>query len=179
MSRVPNCKRSDAVRTIGVISDTHGLLRPEALAALEGSDLILHAGDVGDLSFLEQLGRIAPVHAVYGNTDWGDVRNALRDDVVVDLGADDGVLDPSGPEGPVAYMLHDLADLALDPVGGGFGLVVAGHTHEPEITERGGVMYLNPGSAGPRRFRLPVSVARIELTDGRMRARIVELDVGE
>jgi putative phosphoesterase len=167
------------VRTIGVISDTHGLLRPEALAALEGSDLVLHAGDVGDLSFLEQIGRIAPVHAVYGNTDWGEIRGALRGDVVVDLGADDGVLDVSGPQGPVAYMLHDLADLALDPAGGGFDLVVAGHTHRPEIRERRGVMYLNPGSAGPRRFSLPVSVARIELSDGRMQARIVELDVAE
>ena len=167
------------MRTIGVISDTHGLLRPEALAALEGSDLVLHAGDVGDLTFLEQIGRIAPVHAVYGNTDWGEIRAALRGDVVVDLGADDGVLAESGPQGPVAYMLHDLADLALDPAGGGFSLVVAGHTHRPEITERGGVMYLNPGSAGPRRFSLPVSVARIELSDGHMQARIVELDVAE
>lgn len=167
------------MRTIGVISDTHGLLRPEALAALEGSDLVLHAGDVGDLSFLEQIGRIAPVHAVYGNTDWGEVRRALRGDIVVDLGAEDGVLSESGPQGPVAYMLHDLEDLALDPAGGGFSLVVAGHTHEPEIREQGGVMYLNPGSAGPRRFSLPVSVARIELTDGRMDARIVELDVAE
>lgn len=167
------------MRTIGVISDTHGLLRPEALTALEGSDLILHAGDVGDVAILEQIARIAPIHAVCGNTDWGAVREVLRDDVVVDLGADDGVLAESGPMGPVAYMLHDLADLALDPAGGGFSLVVAGHTHQPEIRERHGVMYLNPGSAGPRRFSLPVSVARIELTDEGLDAAIVELDLAE
>ena len=166
------------MRTIGIISDTHGLLRPEALAALEGSDLILHAGDVGDLDFIEQLGRIAPVHAVYGNTDWGEIRGALRGEVVVDLGADDGVLGKDGPQGPVAYLLHDLADLDLDPAGGGFRLVVAGHTHEPEIRERGGVMYLNPGSAGPRRLSLPVSVARLTVEGKRIEARIVELDIG-
>jgi len=165
------------VRTIGIISDTHGLLRPEALAALEGSDLILHAGDVGDLDFIEQLGRIAPVHAVYGNTDWGEIRGALPGEVVVDLGAEDGQLSESGPQGPVAYVLHDLEDLDLDPAGGGFSLVVAGHTHEPEIREQGGVMYLNPGSAGPRRFSLPVSVARLMVDGQHIEARIIELDV--
>lgn len=165
------------MRTIGVISDTHGLLRPEALAALEGSDLILHAGDVGDLDFIEQLGRIAPVHAVYGNTDWGEIRGALPGVAVVDLGAANGLLAEAGPQGPVAYVLHDLADLDLDPAGGGFSLVVAGHTHEPEIRERGGVMYLNPGSAGPRRFSLPVSVARLTVDGEHIEARIVELPV--
>ncbi len=165
------------MRTIGIISDTHGLLRPEALEALEGSDLILHAGDVGDLDFIELLERIAPVHAVYGNTDWGEIRGALPGEAVVDLGAEDGVLGEDGPQGPVAYVLHDLADLDLDPAGGGFGLVVAGHTHQPEIRERGGVMYLNPGSAGPRRFSLPVSVARLMVDGQHMEARIIELDV--
>ncbi len=166
------------MRTIGIISDTHGLLRPEALAALEGSDLILHAGDVGDLEILEQIGRIAPVHAVYGNTDWGEIRGALQGEVVVDLGAGDGHLAEAGPQGPVAYLLHDLADLDLDAAGGGFSLVVAGHTHQPEIRERRGVMYLNPGSAGPRRFSLPVSVARLTVDGQRFEAQIVELDVG-
>jgi putative phosphoesterase len=167
------------LRTIGVISDTHGLLRPEALSALQGSDLILHAGDVGEVAILEELSRIAPVHAVCGNTDWGEVRDALRDDAVVDLGAADGVLAEAGPQGPVAYVLHDLADLALDPAGGGFSMVVAGHTHRPEVVEREGVMYLNPGSAGPRRFRLPVSVARVEVEGSTLSARIVKLDVGD
>jgi putative phosphoesterase len=167
------------VRTIGVISDTHGLLRPEALAALQGSDLILHAGDVGDLEILEQIGEIAPVHAVYGNTDWGEIRGALQGSVVVDLGSTDGVLAEARPQGPLAYMLHDFVDLDVDAASAGFRLVVTGHTHQPVIRERGGVMYLNPGSAGPRRFTLPVSVARVEIHGDDLRATILELDINE
>lgn len=167
------------MRTIGVISDTHGQLRPEALAALAGSDLVLHAGDVGDPDILAELGRIAPVHAVYGNTDWGALRETLPFTAVVDLGAPDGRLPPEGPRGPLAYVVHIPEDLDIDPVASGFALVVHGHTHRPRVDRRGVVLFLNPGSAGPRRFRLPVSVARVRVADdGTLDAELVDLEVG-
>lgn len=165
------------MRTIGVISDTHGLLRPQALAALEGSDLILHAGDVGDPEILQQIGSLAPVHAVYGNTDWGPLRGALAGTAVVDLDSEDGRVGEDGPHGPLAYILHDLLELDLDPVAAGFRLVVTGHTHRPEVRTRDGVLYLNPGSAGPRRFTLPVTVARVRVDGKDVKAEIVELEV--
>jgi putative phosphoesterase len=167
------------LRRIGVISDTHGQLRPEAVAALEGSDLILHAGDVGDPDILDRLARIGPVHAVHGNTDYGELLRFLPATTVVDLGAPDGALGPDGPRGPVAYVLHDLDALHLDPVAAGFSLVVTGHTHEPKSVRRDGVLYLNPGSAGPRRFNLPVSVARVTVGFGEPDVEIVRLNVGE
>lgn len=163
------------MRTIGVISDTHGLLRPEAIRALEGSDIILHAGDVGDARILERLGEIAPVHAVHGNTDAGEVRSALPATAMVDLAAADGRPGDAGPPGPLAYVLHDLLDLDLDPAAAGVGMVVSGHTHRPEIREREGVLYLNPGAAGPRRSTLPVTVAKVVLADGRVEAEILEI----
>ena len=165
------------MRTIGIISDTHGLLRPEALNALRGCELILHAGDVGGLEILKQLEAIAPLHAVYGNTDWGEVRVTLPGTAMVDLGAPDGRLAESGPVGPLAYVLHDLVELDLDPAAAGVRLVVTGHTHEPEIRESGGVMYLNPGSAGPRRFRLPITVSRLTVEEGQLDAAIVHLNI--
>lgn len=155
------------MRIIGVISDTHGLLRPEAVAALEGSALILHAGDVGDVRVLERLGEIAPVHAVRGNTDGGELRKALPATAVVDLGS-----------GSIAYLLHGDEELDLDPAAAGIALVVRGHTHLPRVERRGGVLYLNPGSAGPRRFRLPVTVARVKVEPGGLDAEIVELELG-
>lgn len=167
------------MRRIGVISDTHGQLRPEAVAALEGSDLVLHAGDVGDPDILERLGRIAPVHAVHGNMDRGELVRLLPATTVVDLGSADGALGPAGPRGPVAYVLHDLEALDLDPVAAGFSLVVTGHTHEPRTIRRDGVLYLNPGSAGPRRFNLPVSVARLTVGLGEPDVEIVRLSVEE
>lgn len=183
------------VRTIGVISDTHGLLRPEALAALRGSALILHAGDVGGPGILEELGRIAPVHAVHGNTDWGELRAGLPRTAVVDLASADGTVGPipGGEVGPIepaapaiadalrsgviAYLHHGDRALDLDPAAAGIALVVSGHTHRPRVEERGGVLYLNPGSAGPRRFTLPVTVARVTVEEeGTLRAEVVRLD---
>ncbi len=163
------------MRTIGVISDTHGLLRPEAMEALEGSDLILHAGDVGDVSILEELSTIAPVHAVYGNTDGGALRELLDHDAMVDLGSEDGAFLDDGPHGPVAYVLHIREELALDPEAAEIDVVVTGHTHEPSLEEKDGVLWLNPGSAGPKRFSLPVTVALLRVDGPEWEAEIVEI----
>jgi hypothetical protein len=168
------------VRTIGVLSDTHGELRPEAEKALRGSDLILHAGDVGDPAILEALERIAPVFAVHGNTDYGTLRATLPGSVVVDLGAPDGRVQAgpgaAEPRGPLAYVHHGDRELELDPGAAGIALVVSGHTHEPLLERSGRVLYLNPGSAGPRRFSLPVTVASVQVDeDGSLRAEIVEI----
>ena len=148
---------------VGVISDTHGLLRPEAAAALQGVDLILHAGDVGSPEILDLLGRIAPVQAVRGNVDRGAWAMNLPATTVVTL------------ESVTAYLLHDLATLDLDPAAAGFGLVVFGHSHKPEIRTKNDVVYLNPGSAGPRRFSLPITLAHLDVTNGVPHVRIVEL----
>jgi uncharacterized protein len=150
-------------KTIGVISDTHGLLRPEAVEALRGSDLIIHAGDVGAQEILEQLRSIAPVMAVRGNVDSGRWALALPLSLVVDF------------EGHAIHVRHILDDVM--PLPEGISAVVYGHSHKPSIEDRGGVLYLNPGSAGPRRFRLPVSVARMSVLDGRLSAQISELSV--
>jgi hypothetical protein len=139
-------------KTIGVISDTHGLLRPQALRALEGSDLIVHAGDVGDRKILEALKTIAPVFAVRGNVDTEEWAQALPETEVIET-------DPA-----TIYVLHDVHALDLDPAAAGFHVVVSGHSHKPGHTERGGVLFLNPGSAGPRRFDLPVTIARLDIS---------------
>jgi putative phosphoesterase len=138
-------------RTIGLISDTHGLLRPQALRALEGSDLIIHAGDVGDPEILETLRTLAPVIAVRGNIDIDPWALALPETEVVET-------DPA-----TIYVLHDVHALDLDPIAAGFHIIVSGHSHKPARTEHGGVLFLNPGSAGPRRFDLPVTVSRLHL----------------
>lgn len=148
---------------VGVISDTHGLLRAEALAGLAGADWILHAGDVGDAGILETLGRIAPVTAIRGNIDTGGACARLPATELVDVG------------GTAFYLLHDLQELDLDPGSAGIGVVVSGHSHRPRIERRKGVLYLNPGSAGPRRFSLPISFALVTLGDGEPEAEIVEL----
>jgi uncharacterized protein len=150
---------------IGVISDTHGLLRPEALRALAGADLIVHAGDVGSPEVLESLRSVAPVVAVRGNNDRGPWASALADTEVVEQG------------GRTLYVLHDLKTLDLDPRAAGFDAVIAGHSHQPRIERRDGVLYLNPGSAGPRRFRLPIALAWLEVDAARVDAEIVQLDV--
>lgn len=150
---------------VGVISDTHGLLRPEALAALHGSDLILHAGDVGPAEILDQLRTIAPTVAVRGNVDTAIWTTALRAAEVVEVG------------GLLVYLLHDRAALDLDPVAAGFAAVIYGHSHRPGAELRHGVLYLNPGSAGPRRFTLPVTVARLTIRNGQMAHEIVDLGV--
>jgi putative phosphoesterase len=150
---------------VGVLSDTHGLLRPEAVAALRGSDLILHAGDVGPPEILEQLEAIAPTTAVRGNVDTAVWATALPSIEVVTAG------------GVQLYMLHDRAALDLDPSAAGFAAVVYGHTHKAVAEVRNGVLYLNPGSAGPRRFALPVTVARLTIDGTRLSHEIVELRV--
>lgn len=136
---------------IGLISDTHSLLRPEALAALQGSDLIIHAGDVGEFTVLEQLGTIAPVVAVRGNIDKAPWAARLQMTAAVEAGS------------ATIYVLHNIHDLDLDPAIAQFHIVVSGHSHKPARNVQSGVLYINPGSAGPRRFRLPVTVARLNL----------------
>ena len=149
--------------SVGVISDTHGLLRPEAVAALSGSELILHAGDVGDPAILERLRNIAPTVAVRGNVDTAAWASVLPVTEVVEIGE------------LQIYMLHDLASLDLDAKAAGFAAVISGHTHRPVADVRGGVLYLNPGSAGPRRFSLPIAVARLQIDGATMSHEIVEL----
>jgi len=164
------------VRTIGVISDTHGLLRDEAVEALGGSDLILHAGDVGDMEVLRHLGDIAPVRAVRGNTDFAELSTSLPDTDVVDLTSPDGALSREG-RGPIAYLIHGHLEMALDPAAAGFRVVISGHTHLPHMEDRLGVMYFNPGSAGPRRSGHPVSLGRLTVEDGEVMSEIVILEV--
>lgn len=148
---------------VGVISDTHGLLRPEALTALTGVEHILHAGDVGDARILGTLREIAPVTAIRGNIDqWGECAELPATDVV-EL------------EGRLFYLVHSVADLDINPVVAGVAAVVSGHSHKPSVEVRDGVVYLNPGSAGPRRFNLPVTVALITIDAGSVSTRIVEL----
>ena len=137
--------------SVGLISDTHGLLRAEALEALRGSGHIVHAGDIGDPAGLETLARIAPVTAVRGNNDKGPWAKNLRDTEVLEIAR------------TRIYVIHDLSELELDPAAAGIQVVVAGHSHRPAKDLRDGVLYVNPGSAGPRRFRLPVAVARLAL----------------
>jgi len=150
---------------IGVISDTHGLLRPEALDVLRGSDMVIHAGDVGSAAIIEELRRIAPVFAVRGNIDTGAWADGLPMTEIVDVGE------------RTFFVLHQIAELDLDPAAAGFAAVIFGHSHQPSIETREGVLYLNPGSAGPRRFRLPVSVARVRVSPEEIRPEIVTLDV--
>ncbi|MDY0973697.1 metallophosphoesterase family protein [Massilia sp. CFBP9012] len=148
-----------------MISDTHGLLRPQALDFLRGSDHILHAGDIVGADILDQLAGLAPLTAVRGNNDHGDWVQALPETVTLTLG------------GIVIHMLHDLKELAIDPAAQGVRVVVTGHTHKPACEERGGVLYVNPGAAGRRRFTLPVSVGELLVDDGRVDVRLLTLDV--
>jgi putative phosphoesterase len=148
---------------IGVISDTHGLLRPQAIEALRGSQLIIHAGDIGAAGIVERLAEIAPVRAVRGNVDKGAWAEALP---LVD------VVDAAGLS---IYVLHDRKQLDLSPHAAGFAAVISGHSHQPRQETSRGVLYFNPGSAGPRRFRLPVSVGRLHLADGRIRGELIKL----
>ena len=152
-------------KLIGVISDTHGLLRPEAAAALMGCDLIIHAGDIGAASVVTELESIAPVVAVRGNIDRAPWAEAFPNDEVVKV------------DGRFLYVLHDLNELDLDPVAAGFHAVITGHTHKPSIEHRNGVLYLNPGSAGPRRFTLPICLAKIEILGEELFAEIIHLRV--
>jgi putative phosphoesterase len=150
---------------IGVISDTHGLLRPEAEALLAGAERIIHAGDIGAAEIVPRLHRMAPVTAIRGNVDKEAWAEAFPEAAEVTLA------------GRRIFVLHDLAALAFDPAGSGFSVVICGHSHRPKIERRGGVLYLNPGSAGRRRFSLPVTLATIELTAEGIEPRIHALAV--
>jgi putative phosphoesterase len=150
---------------VGVISDTHGLMRPEALAVLRGSDLIMHAGDVGKAEVIDALGRLAPTFAVRGNIDTEAWAVGLPTTETVAVGQ------------LRFYLLHELSRLDLDPPAAGFAAVVYGHSHRPSIEMRSGVLYLNPGSAGPRRFKLPVTVARVHVSGQKIRPEIIILAV--
>ena len=150
---------------LGVISDTHELLRPEALDALRGSDMIIHAGDVGKPEVIDRLGEVAPTHVVRGNIDKGSWAAALPMTELVTLGKHR------------LFVLHDISQLDVDPAAAGFAAVVFGHSHRPAIETRNGILFLNPGSAGPRRFKLPVTIARVKTSGHRLRADIVELQV--
>jgi len=149
--------------TVGVISDTHGLLRPDVVVALRDSDLILHAGDVGSPDVLERLRAIAPTIAVRGNVDTAPWAGVLPVSEVVEIG------------GRQVYMLHDLAGLDLDPRAAGFAAVISGHTHRPRAETRDGVLYLNPGSVGPRRFTLPIAMAKLHVNGASLSHEMIEL----
>jgi uncharacterized protein len=148
------------IRRIGLISDTHGLLRPEAVAALQSSDLIVHAGDVGKPEVLDGLRRIAPVVAVRGNVDRGAWAELLPTTAI----AEPGIL-----------VIHDVHELKIDPLAAGHRAVVSGHSHRPARADRDGVLYVNPGAAGPRRFNLPVTVATIDVRGGEWRVEFIDL----
>jgi len=150
-------------RFIGIISDTHGLLRPEALAALRGSDYIIHAGDIGDSAILKQLAEIAPVTAIRGNVDREAWARKIPSTNVLEVG------------GISIYVLHNLNELDLKPEAAGFDVVVCGHSHRPNQEMKNGVLYFNPGSAGPRRFGLPATVGRLTISAGKVSGEIVEL----
>lgn len=151
-------------RRVGLISDTHGLLRPEAVAFLAGSDFIVHGGDIGREGVLAALAALAPVTAVRGNNDKGPWAGTVPETQVLQVGK------------VVIYVRHDIAELDRDPVAAGYQVVVSGHSHRPSVVERGGVLYVNPGSSGPRRFKLPVTVGELLIVGKSVSARVVELE---
>jgi uncharacterized protein len=148
---------------VGIISDTHGLLRPEAIRHLAGTDHIIHAGDIGAPEVIEGLRRIAPTTAIRGNIDAGEWAKNYPDTELVVLG------------GRAFYVLHNLEEIKLDPAASGFDVIISGHSHRPRIEAKTGVLYLNPGSAGPRRFKLPIAVAILVLSDQAILPRILEI----
>jgi hypothetical protein len=148
---------------IGVISDTHGLLRPEAVELLRGSEHIIHAGDIGAPEIIPELERIAPVTAIRGNVDTQAWARKFPETEVVEL------------DGLHIYVIHDANAIDLNPRAAGFAAVISGHSHQPKQEIRDGVLYFNPGSAGPRRFKLPISVGRLEIADGKVSAEILEI----
>lgn len=152
---------------LGIISDTHGLLRQEAIDALAGAEHIVHAGDVGDAMVLERLRELAPLTVVRGNIDVGRWAAALP------------ATEMLAAAGLTLYVIHDLKELSLDPAAAGIDVVVSGHTHKPSVERRGGVLFINPGSAGRRRFSLPVTLALLDVGEAGMRIRLVDLETGE
>lgn len=159
--------RADPVKKslIGVISDTHGLIRPESLRALRGAELIIHAGDIGKPDVIEALKSIAPVVAIRGNNDREKWARKFPETAVVEVGK------------VRIYVIHNIKEIKIDPSAAGFQVVISGHSHRPSVLRRGGVLFLNPGSAGPRRFKLPIAVARLRIRGESVSARIVELAV--
>jgi len=155
------------MQRIGLISDTHGLLRPEALAFLRGSDHIIHGGDICDPAILETLAVLAPLTAVRGNNDHGAWAERLRETETLRI------------DGVVIYAIHDLSQLDIEPAAAGVRVVVSGHSHKPLVQERGGVLYVNPGSTGPRRFKLPIAAGELIVEGGKVSARVVELGGAE
>jgi len=151
---------------VGLISDTHGLLRPEARAFLEGCDRILHGGDIGNPDILEQLAALAPLTAVRGNNDHGSWADELAETELVRVGK------------ILIYVIHDIAQLDIDPRAEGVHAVVSGHSHLPSVTEREGVLYVNPGSAGPRRFKLPIAAAELAIVGSMVSANIIRFGGG-
>ena len=149
---------------VGIIADTHGLLRPQALAELAGSDLIVHAGDIGTAGLIEELARVAPTFAVRGNVDTGPWAAGFPSTAVVVVGEHK------------FYLLHNVAELDLNPAAAGFAAVIYGHSHQRAIETRDDVLFLNPGSAGPRRFTLPVTLARVRVTNGELHPDIIILE---
>lgn len=155
--------RSGTGVRVGLISDTHGLLRPEAKAFLHGSDLIVHGGDICDGRILEELAGIAPVTAVRGNNDFGTWADRLRATEILQVGE------------VLIYAIHDLSQLDIDPAAAGVRVVVHGHSHRPHVEERDGILFVNPGSSGPRRFTLPIAVGELMVDGSAISARIVDL----
>jgi uncharacterized protein len=154
-----------AALNIGLISDTHGLLRPQAAQALAGVSHIVHAGDIGNADVLTQLESIAPLAVIRGNNDTGAWAAEIPETLLLEIA------------GVRLYVLHDANQLDVDPKANGIDVVIAGHSHKPAIDTRDGVLFVNPGSAGPRRFKLPVSVGFLEIADGKVTARLQTLDV--
>ena len=150
---------------LGIISDTHGLLRPEAVAFLRGCERIVHGGDIGTPEVLAQLSAIAPVTAVRGNNDKGVWAETISETELFEF------------NGTYVYAIHDLSQIDIEPSAAGVQVVVSGHSHKPLVEQRDGVLYVNPGSAGPRRFRLPIAVAELVVIDGQVNARVVEFEV--
>ena len=157
-------KKRKITHRIGIVSDTHGLVRPGLIQALQGVERIIHAGDVGKPEVLHALQAVAPVVAVRGNMDRGHLVRNLRSTEVVEAGDF------------LFYVLHDLYELDLDPGEAGFRAVIFGHSHRPSVKEKDGVLYLNPGSAGPRRFKLPVTLVRLTIRGKRIEPRVIKLE---
>ena len=149
--------------TVGLISDTHGLLRPEAISALRGSDHIIHAGDIGAAEILEELTKLAPVTAIRGNIDKAAWARSLPETEVLEAG------------GISIYILHDLAQLDLNPAAAGFSVVISGHSHVAKQEMKDGVLYFNPGSAGPRRFKLPITLGKLIIDRPKVHAEIIQI----
>ena len=154
-----------AKQVIGIISDTHGLLRPQALAELQGVDMIIHGGDIGGLEILKKLGQIAPVTVVRGNNDWDSWASVIPETQTVEV------------SGFRLFVIHNLKELAIDPHEAGLNVVIAGHSHKPLLAWRDGILFLNPGSAGPIRFKLPIALARLTIENNQLLPEIIELAV--